>query len=193
MRDLKDKIQRRIHHAGRGTVHVSKDFLDLGNRAAVDQALSRLVKSGTVRRIERGLFYYPRVNPKLGGELAPDPELVAAAIGRRRASRVVPSGATAANALGLSTQVPGGESISRAPVRASSSSASRRCASRRHLPRPSALRTRPRTRLSSAPALGQGRADRRRHRPLTAIADPRPEEKAAQGEPLFRGLDRRCS
>jgi hypothetical protein len=107
MRDLKDRIQRRIHHAGRGAVHVSKDFLDLGNRAAVDQALSRLVKAGMLRRVDRGLFVYPRVNPKLGGELAPDPELVAAAIGRRRATRVVPSGAAAANALGVSTQVPG--------------------------------------------------------------------------------------
>jgi hypothetical protein len=107
MRDLKDRIRGRIHRDGRGTVYVSKDFLDFGNRAAVDQALSRLVKAGMLRRLDRGLFSYPRVNPKLGGELAPDPELVAAAIARRRATRIVPSGAAAANALGLSTQVPG--------------------------------------------------------------------------------------
>ena len=46
MDDLKGKILARVRGRGRGVVYVSKDFLDLGNRAAVDQALSRLVKAG---------------------------------------------------------------------------------------------------------------------------------------------------
>ena len=72
MRDLKDRIIARIRARGRGEVHVTKDFLDLGGRAAVDKALSRLVKVGTIRRIGRGLFDYPRTNPKLGIQLTPN-------------------------------------------------------------------------------------------------------------------------
>ena len=106
MQDAKTKIIRRIQGKGRGTVYVSKDFLDLGSRAAVDQALSRLVKEQALRRIGRGLFDYPRVSPTLGGQLSPDPDMVAGAIVRRQGGRLAPSGASAANALGLSTQVP---------------------------------------------------------------------------------------
>jgi hypothetical protein len=103
---LRTKILRRVHGTGRGSVFVSKDFLDLGSRAAVDQALSRLVKDGSLRRLGRGLFDYPRVSPKLG-VLSPDADQVANAVARKRGGQVQRSGAFAANALGLSTQVPG--------------------------------------------------------------------------------------
>ena len=107
MRDLKDRILARVRARGRGEVYVTKDFLDLGGRAAVDQALSRLVKDGTIRRIGRGLFDYPRTNPKLGIQLTPDADRIAQAVARKRGGRLQRSGAFAANALGLSTQVPG--------------------------------------------------------------------------------------
>ncbi|MCB4756535.1 MAG: DUF6088 family protein [Elusimicrobia bacterium] len=87
-------------------IYTSKDFLDLGARAAVDQALTRLADSKTIQRIGRGLYRIPRVNPRLGIELAPDMDEIAQALARRTGSRVVPSGAVAANSLGLSTQVP---------------------------------------------------------------------------------------
>lgn len=106
MSNLRDKILHRIHGKGRGCVYISKDFLDLGNRAAIDQALSRLVKDGSLRRLGRGLFDFPRVSPKLG-VLSPEPDQVAQAIARKQGGRVQRSGAFAANALGLSTQVPG--------------------------------------------------------------------------------------
>ncbi len=106
MQIVKDKIFARIRAKGRGAVYATKDFLDLGSRAAVDQALSRLVKEKALRRLRRGLFDYPRVNPKLGGELSADVDQVAHALARKVSSRIQPSGALAANALGLSTQVP---------------------------------------------------------------------------------------
>lgn len=83
----------------------SADFLDLGTRAAVDQALSRLVKQGTIRRLAPGLYHYPRTSPKLG-VISPLPDAVAQAVARKAGNRIIPSGAMAANALGLSTQVP---------------------------------------------------------------------------------------
>jgi hypothetical protein len=107
MRDLKDRIAARIRAKGRGGVHISKDFLDLGTRAAVDQALSRMRKEGTIRRIGRGIYDYPRTNPRLGIELSPDADQVAQAVARGRGGQFQLSGASAANDLGLTTQVPG--------------------------------------------------------------------------------------
>jgi hypothetical protein len=103
---MQAKLLARMRALGPGKVHTSKDFLDLGSRAAVDQALSRLVHRQAVRRLGRGLYYVPRVDPALGIELATDLDDIAQALARRTGSRVVPSGAAAANHLGLSTQVP---------------------------------------------------------------------------------------
>jgi hypothetical protein len=81
------------------------DFLDLGSRAAVDQALSRLVRKGMLRRLARGLYDYPKTHPVLG-VVTPTPEAIAKALVGKHGIRLQPSGAYAANLLGLSTQVP---------------------------------------------------------------------------------------
>lgn len=99
------KILSRFYGNGRGHVSAPKDFFDLGSRAAVAQALSRLVKNGKLRRIARGLYQYPRTSPILG-ELSPDLEKVAAAMAGREGIRLQETGAYAANLLHLSEQVP---------------------------------------------------------------------------------------
>ena len=71
-----DRIMRRARSAGRGGVFTPRDFLDVAGRAAVDQALSRLVKNGKLRRLARGLYDFPKVHPKLG-LLSPTPDDVA--------------------------------------------------------------------------------------------------------------------
>jgi hypothetical protein len=87
-------------------LHVRKRyFLAVGARPSVDQALSRLVKGGQLRRLARGLYDFPKLHPKLG-PLSPAPDDVARALARETGSQVQISGARAANALGLSTQVP---------------------------------------------------------------------------------------
>lgn len=96
---------RRARGTGRGGVFTPSDFLDVAARAAVDQALSRLVKNGKLRRLARGLYDFPKVHPKLG-QLSPTPDDVAQALARETGSQVQISGARAANALGLTTQVP---------------------------------------------------------------------------------------
>jgi hypothetical protein len=103
---FQDVLLRRIRQKGRGKVFTPKDFLNLGSRDAVDQALSRLVKEGSVQRLGRGLYHYPRTNRRLGIPIAPDVDEIADALARQTGSRVAPSGAMAANRLGLSTQVP---------------------------------------------------------------------------------------
>ncbi len=104
-----DRILARIRRKGRGWIFTPKDFVDLGSRAAVDQALLRLTRDGSdglrIRRLARGLYDYPRRHPVLG-ILSPDPDAVAQALTRSTGSRLLPSTSKAANMLGLSTQVP---------------------------------------------------------------------------------------
>lgn len=102
---IADKIARRIQRWRKGAVFTPKDFLDLGSRAAIDQVLSRLTDKGHVRRLARGLYDAPRMSLKLG-QLSPDPDVVAQALARASGGKLQVSGAHAANALGLSTQVP---------------------------------------------------------------------------------------
>jgi hypothetical protein len=94
-----------LRRRGRGCVVVPADFLDLGSRQAVDVALHRLARTGTIRRLARGVYDFPKQHPKLG-PLAPPPEAVARAIAGRDRVRLQPAGSYAANTLGLTEQVP---------------------------------------------------------------------------------------
>jgi len=99
------KVIYRIRGKGRGSIHVPGDFLDLGSREAIDLALHRLVKKGIIRRLARGLYDFPREHPVLGF-LTPTADSIAKALAGRDRTRLQPTGAYAANALGLSEQVP---------------------------------------------------------------------------------------
>lgn len=98
---ITDKIIRRIRGKNRGWVFTPKDFLDVGNRDAVDKVLSRLVDQGTIRRLSRGIYDFPKKHAVIG-LLSPDPSMLAYAIA---GDKIAPSGAMSANMLGLSTQV----------------------------------------------------------------------------------------
>ena len=81
------------------------DFIDLGSRDAVDQALSRMVATGDIRRITRGLYDLPRLNALTKKQTNPDPRRVIDALARRDQARMLVDGLTAANDLGLSDAV----------------------------------------------------------------------------------------
>ena len=83
-----------------------KDFADLGNHKAIDKALSRLAKKGTIRRVVQGVYDYPKYSKLLEQDLSPDIDQVAQALARRFGWEIQVSGNTALNVLGLSTQVP---------------------------------------------------------------------------------------
>ena len=102
---IDSQIFARITKQGTGWCFTPRDFLDLGASTAIWATLSRLQKDGTVRRLAKGLYDFPREHPELG-LLSPTPEAVAQAIAERDGSRLQPSGAYAANILGLSEQVP---------------------------------------------------------------------------------------
>lgn len=98
-------ILRRIKKARHGTVFTPADFADLGTPYAVGMALARLVKAGQLRRVGRGLYDMPRRDFRLG-PLAPNLDAIARALASRYGIKLQPTGAYAANLLGLSDQVP---------------------------------------------------------------------------------------
>ena len=102
----KDKIHDRIRRWGHGAAFTPKDFLDLGSRGTVDMTLKGLLEAGAIRRLARGLYDYPGFSELLQQASSPDLHSVAEAIARRYRWTILPDGATAANHLGLSTQVP---------------------------------------------------------------------------------------
>jgi hypothetical protein len=106
MQAMRDQIVARIARLGAGKAFSAKDFLDIASRTTIDVTLASLTLSRKIRRIRRGLYDMPKINPALGGELSPDLDEAARAIARRQRWEIVPEGAWAANLLGLSTQVP---------------------------------------------------------------------------------------
>ena len=104
MNTLPKIILLQAHSLPEGGVLSPKEFLHLGSRSAVDQAFSRLAKAGKLLRVARGAYAAP-VSSRFGSR-APAPEKVVQALAEQSGEIVVPHGASAANALGLTQQVP---------------------------------------------------------------------------------------
>lgn len=82
------------------------DFLDIGSRATVDQALSRMVKAGMIRRITRGLYDMPRFNTMLNRDSPPRHDQIINAVARRDNIKIIQDNIVHANGLGLTNAVP---------------------------------------------------------------------------------------
>ena len=107
MSSIAGKIMKRISENSSGRwVCTPRDFLDIGSREAVDQALSRFVKAGRLRRVGRGLYDEPRMSGVLKRPAPVDLDAAIAAIARRDGIHVMPDGMAAANQLGLTNAVP---------------------------------------------------------------------------------------
>lgn len=104
MERLTETILEKVNALPEGTPVNAKMLLYLGTRAAIDQSLSRLVRRGKLLRAGRGLYVSP-VKSRFGSH-APSVERLVEELSAQRGETIVPSGATAANALGLTTQVP---------------------------------------------------------------------------------------
>src|ERR1017187_400415 len=98
-------ILRSMRSSRSASVFSPGHFDGLGNAAAIRKALSRLVKAGTIRRIRWGLYDLPRQHP-IVGQTAPDIMATVRALMDGSHAQWQFTGAYAANALGLSDQVP---------------------------------------------------------------------------------------
>jgi len=104
MNTLPESILQQALSLPEGGVLSPKEFLHLGNRAAVDQAFSRLTKAGKLLRVARGTYAAP-VSSRFGTR-TPSPEKIVMSLAEQTGETVVSHGASAANALGLTQQVP---------------------------------------------------------------------------------------
>ena len=104
MERLSETILRYAQGQPEGTPVLAKGLLHLGCRAAVDQALSRLVRRGALLRAGRGVYVLP-VEGRFGHR-APSVERTVEGLAVACGERIANSGAIAANVLGLTTQVP---------------------------------------------------------------------------------------
>jgi hypothetical protein len=86
-------------------VFTPKDFIDIASRNSIDVTLNRLVNSGLIRKLDRGIYDFPVMHSKLGA-LTPHPDLIARAVASKTGDVVQPTGARAANQLGIDMQVP---------------------------------------------------------------------------------------
>ena len=107
MNSVIEKVLKQASQLPEGRPLVAKELLHLGNRASVDQALSRLVRRGALLRAGRGMYVKP-VESQFGTR-APMSMKVVEEMAANRGETIVPHGAVAANALGLTTQVPARE------------------------------------------------------------------------------------
>ncbi len=105
VKSIIDAVRSRIQSHGQGWCFTPKHFLDLNSSTGVRMALSRLEDEEFIRRLSQGLYEYPRQHPDLG-VLPPKIEEIAKAIAEKNGIRVQPSGAYAANLVGLTEQVP---------------------------------------------------------------------------------------
>lgn len=101
---LAELIMTRARALPEGEPLFAKQLLGLGTRAGVDQALSRLAKSGALLRVGRGIYVRP-IEGRFGTH-PPETGKLVEAIAEARGEIVASHGAAAANALGLTTQVP---------------------------------------------------------------------------------------
>ena len=107
MQSVENKILSVIKSKKYGTILFASDFADAGERKTINKAFERIALSGKIIRLARGIYCKPKVDTEFGfGVIYPSVDDVAQAIAQRDKCRIVPTGDTALNKLGLSTQVP---------------------------------------------------------------------------------------
>lgn len=105
MQSIEYQIIKKITQIPKGKLLFPSDFIKIGSDEAIRVALHRLVKNDFIKRIAQGIYVRPETSEYIG-EITPSVEEVAQAIAKRDRIRIIPTGAYALHALGLSTQIP---------------------------------------------------------------------------------------
>lgn len=101
---IEDKIRNQVKSDEAGTLYFISDFAEHGNDVFISRVLSECVSDGLLLRIANGIYCKP-IETRFG-PLFPSVEELVKAIARRDNAQILPTGETAQNLLGLSTQVP---------------------------------------------------------------------------------------
>jgi hypothetical protein len=100
-----EDIKIRVKNIRPGKPFTTNRFIGMGSRAAVDKALSRLVKAKKIKRVTRGVFVRPLQN-RFVGEVMPEVPQVIEAMAHEHGEKIQLHGAEAARRFRLSTQMP---------------------------------------------------------------------------------------
>lgn len=100
-------VKSKITRFNRGRVFTPDNLNISGSREAILRALSRLVVSGVIKRVYKGVYYKPEISTLFKGRpLPPSLSETVKVISRANGEKIQVHGALAANKLGLSNQVP---------------------------------------------------------------------------------------
>lgn len=103
---VQSNLERKIEQFEKGKPFSNRNFIAFGEpRAAVDQALYRLVKKGAIQRVSPGIYVSPKTS-KYVGEVAPNTAEIIQLIAEKNKETIQPHGAEAARMFKLTTQTP---------------------------------------------------------------------------------------
>jgi hypothetical protein len=101
---ISKRIRKRINKIEADNLFTASDFADLNNDSAVTRTLSRLQNESAIVRVATGIYMIPKSTQF--GIVYPTIDRIAKKIAERDKAQIMPTGNTALNILGLSTQVP---------------------------------------------------------------------------------------
>jgi hypothetical protein len=102
--NISQTIRERISSIDAGTLFAINNFEDINNDSLITRTLSRLQKEGVIVRVATGIYMNPKKTQF--GLLYPTIDQIAQKIAERDKAHIMPTGDTALNILGFSTQVP---------------------------------------------------------------------------------------
>jgi len=102
---IENRVFEDIESNKSGKIYNSNDFSNIYPEESVRKAFQRLEKQGKMVRLGRGLYLYPKHDPRIG-IIYPSIAEIATEISRKEKLRIIPTGQQALLQLGLSTQVP---------------------------------------------------------------------------------------
>lgn len=112
MQSIEDKILDSLGKCGRSTVFFADRFSRLGSAERLRKAMEVLTKRGSIVRVARGVFCYPKKTPAFLKEMGivseyqmPSSDDIANAIAKRDRIKIAPTALHAQNLLGLSQQM----------------------------------------------------------------------------------------
>lgn len=103
---IAESVRRRVKRYPKGRPFTLKRFHVLGAtaRRGVEKAIARMVESGEVERVYRGVYMRPKTS-RLVGRVRASPEAVARVLAKDNGHKLQLHGAEAVRRLGLSTQM----------------------------------------------------------------------------------------
>ena len=101
---IKEQILSKIRRSKDQVVFVIGDFTDLGSPETVRKVFLQACLSGDLYRAAHGIYVKPVMSRF--GIVPPSLEIIAEEIAKRDHAQILATGSTAANLVGLSTQIP---------------------------------------------------------------------------------------